>query len=70
MSVSFFLLLSGFVLAYNYRERAAAGRMDARKFWLARFLAHLSRVPVQPGRFTGHCLFQGISRADRFFIFI
>jgi peptidoglycan/LPS O-acetylase OafA/YrhL len=37
VSVSFFLLLSGFVLAYNYRERADAGKMDARKFWLARF---------------------------------
>ncbi len=36
VSVSFFLLLSGFVLAYNYRERADAGKMDARKFWWAR----------------------------------
>jgi peptidoglycan/LPS O-acetylase OafA/YrhL len=40
VSVSFFLLLSGFVLAYNYRERADAGKMDARKFWIAR----LSRI--------------------------
>ena len=37
VSVSFFLLLSGFVLAYNYRERADAGKMDARRFWVARF---------------------------------
>ena len=37
VSVSFFLLLSGFVLAYNYRERAEQGRMQARKFWIARF---------------------------------
>ncbi len=37
VSVSFFLLLSGFVLSYNYRERADAGKMDARKFWVARF---------------------------------
>jgi len=36
VSVSFFLLLSGFVLAYNYRERADAGEMNARKFWIAR----------------------------------
>lgn len=40
VSVSFFLLLSGFVLAYNYRERADAGKMDAVKFWIAR----LSRI--------------------------
>jgi len=37
VSVSFFLLLSGFVLAYNYRDRAETGKMDARKFWVARF---------------------------------
>jgi peptidoglycan/LPS O-acetylase OafA/YrhL len=37
VSVSFFLLLSGFVLAYNYRERADHGLMSARSFWEARF---------------------------------
>ena len=37
VSVSFFLLLSGFVLAYNYRERADRGLMRARTFWVARF---------------------------------
>lgn len=37
VSVSFFLLLSGFVLAYNYRERAERGLMSARTFWKARF---------------------------------
>jgi len=37
VSVSFFLLLSGFVLAYNYRERADAGKMEAHRFWVARF---------------------------------
>ncbi len=37
VSVSFFLLLSGFVLAYNYQERADRGEMRARTFWLARF---------------------------------
>ena len=36
-SVSFFLLLSGFILAYNYSERAARGEMAVGKFWLARF---------------------------------
>lgn len=37
VTVSFFLLLSGFVLAYNYRERADRGLLHARTFWLARF---------------------------------
>ncbi len=37
VTVSFFLLLSGFVLAYNYRERAERGEMRARTFWMARF---------------------------------
>jgi peptidoglycan/LPS O-acetylase OafA/YrhL len=37
VSVSFFLLLSGFVLAYNYRERAERGHMHAGTFWKARF---------------------------------
>jgi peptidoglycan/LPS O-acetylase OafA/YrhL len=37
VSVSFFLLLSGFVLAYNYRDRADRGLMRARTFWQARF---------------------------------
>ena len=36
-SVSFFLLLSGFILAYNYSDRAARGEMAIGKFWLARF---------------------------------
>ena len=36
-SVSFFILLSGFVLAYNYAGRARAGKLDRRRFWEARF---------------------------------
>jgi len=36
-SVSFFILLSGFVLAYNYAGRARAGELDRVKFWKARF---------------------------------
>lgn len=35
-SVSFFLLLSGFILTYNYGERAAAGGLRKREFWIAR----------------------------------
>jgi len=36
-SVSFFLLLSGFILAYNYSQRAWRGQMRLGEFWLARF---------------------------------
>ena len=35
-SVSFFLLLSGFVLAYNYSDKAQKGQLSARNFWIAR----------------------------------
>ncbi len=36
-SVSFFLLLSGFILAYNYSARAQRGELVAWRFWVARF---------------------------------
>lgn len=36
-SVSFFILLSGYVLAYNYAARARAGQLDKVRFWKARF---------------------------------
>jgi peptidoglycan/LPS O-acetylase OafA/YrhL len=36
-SVSFFILLSGFVLAYNYAPRARRGEFDGVRFWKARF---------------------------------
>jgi peptidoglycan/LPS O-acetylase OafA/YrhL len=37
ISVSYFILLSGFVLAYNYSERARSGELDRRRFYEARF---------------------------------
>jgi peptidoglycan/LPS O-acetylase OafA/YrhL len=37
ISVSYFILLSGFVLAYNYQERARNGELDRKRFWEARF---------------------------------
>jgi peptidoglycan/LPS O-acetylase OafA/YrhL len=37
LSVSYFILLSGFVLAYNYADRARAGELDRKRFWKARF---------------------------------
>ena len=37
ISVSYFILLSGFVLGYNYNERARSGELDRWRFWEARF---------------------------------
>jgi peptidoglycan/LPS O-acetylase OafA/YrhL len=37
VSVSYFILLSGFVLTYNYSARARVGEMDRVRFWKARF---------------------------------
>jgi peptidoglycan/LPS O-acetylase OafA/YrhL len=37
ISVSYFILLSGFVLAYNYSERARSGELDRKRFYEARF---------------------------------
>ena len=37
VSVSFFIMLSGFVLAYNYAARARNGQLDQVRFWKARF---------------------------------
>lgn len=36
-SVSFFILLSGYVLAYNYGKRGRDGQLDTVRFWKARF---------------------------------
>ena len=36
-SVSYFILLSGFVLGYNYNARARAGQLDKIRFYKARF---------------------------------
>ena len=36
-SVSYFILLSGFVLGYNYSPRARAGQLDKVRFWKSRF---------------------------------
>lgn len=36
-SVSFFLLMSGYILAYNYSDRAQKGQLKSSNFWIARF---------------------------------
>lgn len=37
VSVSFFFVLSGFVLAYIYLDRKKESSLDFRRFWVARF---------------------------------
>jgi peptidoglycan/LPS O-acetylase OafA/YrhL len=37
ISISYFILLSGFVLGYNYNARARNGELDRKRFWEARF---------------------------------
>ena len=61
-SVSFFILLSGFVLAYNYAGRARTGDLDKGRFWEARFtrlypiyfLSLLLSWRVVPAEYSGH----------------
>jgi peptidoglycan/LPS O-acetylase OafA/YrhL len=61
-SVSFFILLSGFVLAFNYADRAREGELDKRRFWEARFtrlypvylLSLLLSWRMIPGEYTSH----------------
>ena len=61
-SVSFFILLSGFVLAYNYSGKARAGKLDKRRFWEARFtrlypiyiLSLLISIQVLPLEYRAH----------------
>ena len=35
--MSYFILLSGFVLAYNHGPRARAGKLSKVRFWKSRF---------------------------------
>ncbi|HEV2487857.1 MAG TPA: acyltransferase [Terracidiphilus sp.] len=61
-SVSFFILLSGFVLAYNYAGRARSGELDKVRFWEARFtrlypiylLSLLLSWRVVPAEYAAH----------------
>ena len=62
ISVSYFILLSGFVLAYNYAERARNGQLDRKRFWEARFtriypiylLSLLLSLGVLKGEYLSH----------------
>jgi peptidoglycan/LPS O-acetylase OafA/YrhL len=58
ISVSYFILLSGFVLAYNYAERARNGELDRKRFWEARF------TRIYPIYFLGLLLSLGQLRSE------
>ncbi|MGB6974897.1 MAG: acyltransferase [Terracidiphilus sp.] len=61
-SVSYFILLSGFVLGYNYNARARAGKFGAARFYKARFtriypiyiLSLLLAWPMVSGEWHAH----------------
>jgi peptidoglycan/LPS O-acetylase OafA/YrhL len=62
ISVSYFILLSGFVLGYNYNERARQGKLDRVRFWKTRFariypiyfLSLVLSVGQLPGEYQAH----------------
>ena len=62
ISVSYFILLSGFVLGYNYNARARSGELNRRRFWEARFtriypiyfLSLVLSLPQLPGEYPTH----------------
>ena len=64
-SVSYFILLSGFVMAYNYGARARAGQLDVVRYYKARFtrlypiylLSLLLAWRVAPMEWTAHTHF-------------
>jgi len=64
-SVSFFILLSGFVLAYNYAPKAREGTLNRRRFWEARFtrlypiylLSLILSWRMIPGEYQSHTHF-------------
>ncbi len=71
-SVSFFILLSGYVLAYNYAGRARAGELDRVRFWKARFtrlypiyllslLLSWRMLPVEVGAHTHGMFWAGVA---------
>ena len=52
--VSFFFILSGFILSYQYGHRLGTKRFDLREFWLARF------ARIYPGHLLGFLLVAGL----------
>ena len=70
-SVSFFILLSGFVLGYNYNARARDGKLDTMRFYEARFtrlypvyllslLLAIKLLPIEWGAHTHGMFWAGV----------
>lgn len=71
-SVSFFILLSGFVLGYNYNARARAGELETTRFYEARFtrlypiyllslILAFKTVPLEWGAHTHTMFWTGVA---------
>jgi peptidoglycan/LPS O-acetylase OafA/YrhL len=71
-SVSFFILLSGFVLAYNYAGKARSGKLDKVRFWEQRFtrlypiyllslLISIQVLPLEYGAHTHRMFWTGLA---------
>jgi len=71
-SVSFFILLSGFVLAYNYAGRSRSGELDKGRFWTARatrlypiyllsLIIGMQMLPVEHGAHTHGMFWAGVT---------
>jgi peptidoglycan/LPS O-acetylase OafA/YrhL len=71
-SVSFFILLSGFVLAYNYAGRSRKGELDKGQFWTARItrlypiylvslVVGVQMLPVEHGAHTQGMFWAGVT---------
>jgi peptidoglycan/LPS O-acetylase OafA/YrhL len=71
-SVSFFILLSGFVLAYNYAGRSRKGELDKGRFWTARItrlypiyllslVVGVQMLPVEHGAHTHGMFWAGVT---------
>jgi len=70
-SVSFFILLSGFVLGYNYNAKARTGELETKRFYEARFtrlypiyllslLLAFKMIPVEWGAHTPRMFWAGV----------
>jgi peptidoglycan/LPS O-acetylase OafA/YrhL len=71
-SVSFFILLSGFVLAYNYAGRSRTGELEKSRFWFARatrlypvyllsLVLGMQMLPVEHSAHTQHMFWAGVT---------
>jgi peptidoglycan/LPS O-acetylase OafA/YrhL len=71
-SVSFFILLSGFVLGYNYNAKARGGELETKRFYEARFtrlypiyllslILAFKNIPIEWGSHTHGMFWTGVA---------